>query len=152
MPRPGIGPTGGGSRNFAGPRVGADLTTSERQLGLIWGTVVVVLLLLAMRAEQLAQILPACAFKTLAGIPCPTCGMTRATLALVNLDLMAALRVNPLATGLVMAFVVGGLVAGLAALLGRPLKEPRWDLRPAERLGLVMVIVANWAYLVSRGI
>jgi len=152
LPNPSIGPTGGGSRDLAKARVGADLTTSERQLGLLWGTVVVVLLLLAMRAGQLAQILPACVFKTLTGIPCPTCGMTRATLALVNLDFMAALRVNPLATGLVMAFVVGGLVAGLAALLGRPLKEPRWDLRPTERLGFVVVVVANWAYLVSRGI
>ncbi len=73
-------------------------------------------------------------------------------LALANLDFAAALRINPLVTVLLMAFVAGGLVAGLLAMVGRPLREPRWDLRPAERLGLVAVLVANWAYLVSRGI
>ncbi len=73
-------------------------------------------------------------------------------MALADLDLRVALLINPLATLLVMAFVGGGLVAGMSALGGRPLREPRWNLRPAERLGLVIVIVANWAYLVSRGI
>lgn len=126
--------------------------TSQRQLGVIWGTVVLVLLAMATRAEQLAQALPVCAFKTLVGFPCPTCGVTRATLALAKLDFWDALRINPLASALLMAFVAGGLVAGLSALGGRPLREPRWNLRPLERVGLVAVIVANWAYLVAFGI
>jgi len=111
-----------------------------------------VLLMLATRAEQLAQALPACTFRALVGISCPTCGVTRATLALANLDFRLALRINPLATVLLTAFVASGLVAGLSALRGRPLNEPRWNLHPVERLGLVAVIVANWAYLVCRGI
>ncbi|MGB5341463.1 MAG: DUF2752 domain-containing protein [Thermoanaerobaculia bacterium] len=144
--------TGGGPRFSSGSRVAADSATSQRQLGLLWGTVTVVLLMLATRAERLAQTLPACTFKALVGIPCPTCGVTRATLALADLDLRVALLINPLATLLVMAFVSGGLVAGMSALGGRSLREPRWNLRPVERLGLVIVIVANWAYLVARGI
>lgn len=112
----------------------------------------IVLLALAPQVGQLAQSLPVCTFKAVVGIPCPTCGITRVTLALADLDFAAALRTNPLGAILVTAFVVGGLVAGLSAIRGRPLKEPRWNLRPVERLGLVVVIVANWAYLVSRGI
>lgn len=143
---------GGAPRSFAGSRVTADSAASQRQLGLLWGTVAVVLLMVATRAEQLAQALPACTFKALVGIPCPTCGVTRATQALANLDFRLALRINPLATALLMAFVAGGLVAGFLAFRGRPLTEPRWVLRPVERLGLVAVIVANWVYLVLRGI
>jgi hypothetical protein len=126
--------------------------TSERQLGLLWGAVAVALVLLASSAEQLAQNLPDCAFKAFVGIPCPTCGVTRAALALAHLDLASALRVNPLATLAWMALVPGGLVAGISTLAGRPPKEPRWDWRPDERLGLVLVVAANWAYLVARGL
>ena len=147
-----FGSTGGGSRSFSGSWVAADSAASQRQLGLLWGTVAIVLLMLATRAEQLAQALPACTFKAVVGIPCPTCGATRVTLALASLDFSAALRINPLATVALMAFVVGGLIAGLSALWGRPLKEPGWNLRPIERLGVVAVVVANWAYLVSSGI
>ena len=144
--------TGSGSSLLTKPRVDADSVASQRQLGLLWGLVAVVLLLSAKRAEQLAQTLPGCTFKALVGIPCPSCGVTRATLALANLDIGVALRINPLTTVLLMAFVAGGLVAGLSALRGRPLREPRWNLSPVERLGLVAVVVANWAYLVSRGV
>lgn len=143
---------GGGLRSISGSRVAADSAASQRQLGLLWGMVAVVLLMVATRAEQLAQALPACTFKAVVGIPCPTCGVTRVTLALANLDVRLALRINPLATALLMAFVAGGLIAGLSALRGSPLNEPRWVLRPVERLGLVAVIVANWLYLVLRGI
>ena len=147
-----MGSTAGAPGPFSGARRTADLAASQRQLGLLWGTVAVVLLMLATRAEQLAQTLPVCTFKALVGIPCPTCGATRVTLALASLDFSAALRINPLATVALMAFVVGGLIAGLSALWGRPLKEPGWNLRPIERLGVVAVVVANWAYLVSSGI
>ena len=130
----------------------ADPQTSERQLGLLWGVVAVTLVLLATRAEQLAQSLPGCTFKSFLGIPCPTCGVTRAVLELSNLDVASALKINPLATLSIMVLVLGGLVVGVSTLGGHPPREPRWDLRPLERLGLVLVVVANWAYLVTSGI
>ena len=130
----------------------ADSLTPQRQLGLLWGAVAVALMLLATDAERLAQSLPGCTFKVVLGIPCPTCGVTRVALALAHLEVAAALRINPLATVLLLVLVLGGLIAGGATLGGHPPKEPRWDLRPVERLGLVLVIVANWAYLVARGV
>ena len=125
---------------------------SRRQLGLLWGVVSVALVVLATRAEQLAQAVPQCTFRALAGVPCPTCGVTRVTLALADLELMTALRINPLATVLWTALVVGGVIAGIAALRGRPLGEPNCNLSLVERFALVAVVLANWAYLVSRGI
>ena len=126
--------------------------TSRRQLGLLWGAVATAVVLLASRAEMLAQNLPVCTFKSWLGIPCPSCGITRVVLELADLDVASAVKINPLATLLILTLVLGGLLAGVSTLGGRPPREPRWDLRPVERLGLVLVIVANWAYLVASGI
>lgn len=138
--------------SFSTTRLSRESAASQRQLGLLWGAVAIVLLTMAPRADQLAQALPGCTFKALVGIPCPTCGVTRAALALSDLDFGAALRINPLATLLGMAFIAGGLMAGGSALRGRPLREPGWNLNPVERLGLLAVVVTNWAYLVLNGI
>lgn len=126
--------------------------TSQRQLGLLWGTVVVVLLALVPYVRQFAGALPTCTFRAIVGIPCPTCGITRTVLALADLEFSTALQTNPLGAVLLTAFLAGGLVAGVSAIRGRPLQEPRWSLRPIERLGLTAVFVANWAYLISRGV
>jgi len=40
--------------------------------------------------------LPVCPLALVAGIPCPGCGLTRATLSLLHGDLQAALRFHPL--------------------------------------------------------
>ena len=141
-----------GARILPGDGLTSVSETSQRQLGLLWGTVVVVLLALVPYAWQLAGSLPVCTFKAIVGIPCPTCGITRTILALADLEFSMALRTNPLGAVLLTAFLAGGLVAGVSAIRGRPLKEPRWSLRPIERLGLAAVIVANWAYLISRGV
>src|SRR5687768_4357832 len=50
--------------------------------------------------------LPRCAFKTITGLPCPTCGVTRTVIALSRGDLAGALFLTPLAA-----------IAGVAALL-----------------------------------
>src|SRR5690349_6936182 len=39
---------------------------------------------------------PVCTFRQLTGLPCITCGATRASLALLHGDLAAAWRLNPL--------------------------------------------------------
>ena len=64
--------------------------------------------LLALGALTLAASLPLCPFANLLGIPCPGCGMTRATLALLSGDVSLALAFQPLI----------GLVLPLATLLG----------------------------------
>ena len=128
-------------REETNARGGAELAASRRQLGLLWGAVSVVLLLALPHSRQLAQALPTCAFRAVIGLPCPTCGLTRATLALADLDFVAALQINPLATILSVAFVVGGLIAGLSALGGRPLREPGWVLGSVVWLGVFVVEV-----------
>jgi hypothetical protein len=126
--------------------------SGERQLGLLWGAVAVLLVLVSPLAERLASSLPACPIKAVAGLPCLTCGSTRAALALVRLDVLAAIAVNPVAAMGWLILVGGGLIAGGAALLGRPVGEPDWRMSTGWRLALVLVLLANWLYLIGTGI
>jgi hypothetical protein len=122
---------------------------SQRALGFYWGGVALALALLAPLAQTAAAMAPPCLFRSLTGLPCPTCGTTRAVVALSHLDLTRALALNPLATAAVVVFLLGGLAAGVASWLGRPLREPpRWH--PAARLAALLAIGANWAWLLYR--
>ena len=124
------------------------------QLGLLWGAAAVSAVALALAAPgfvaRAAVSLPPCPFKALTGLPCPACGSGRATAALAGLDLPAALAWNPLFTLAATAFVGGGLVALGLALAGRGVREPR-TLPLAARAGLVLAVVAGWAWLVVDG-
>jgi len=121
-----------------------------RKLGLLWGAVALALLALSPLAPALAGSLPECFFRRLTGVPCLTCGGTRAVLALLAGNLPAALQANPLVTAALVALVGGGLAAGILALAGRgvadPERLPGWA-RPA----VVFVLAANWLWLISQG-
>ena len=53
----------------------------------------------------------ACPLRTVTGIPCPFCGMTRAVVAVAHGHLVDSLRFNP--AGIVVALLAIALVAGL---------------------------------------
>ena len=125
--------------------------TARRQLGLLWGSVAAALVALSPLAERLAERLPACPVKSIAGLPCLTCGTTRAALALARLDPAAAFSINPLAALAWSVLILGGVCAGGAALIGRPL--PSLEPRPTLGLRLVLLgaLLGNWVYLVLTG-
>ena len=122
---------------------------------LVWGAV-----LLAVFGA--ARLLPStlfmgyqCPFHQVTGIPCPTCGMTRATLHAVHLDWGAALAVNPLGT-LALA-LAGGYVLYAAIVTVWRLPRPRINVHHRFfvlffRLLLPLALVANWVYLITHGV
>jgi hypothetical protein len=63
--------------------------------------------------------LPVCVFKGATGLPCPLCGGTRATQALLRGDLSRALYLNVAAVPAVIAFVATAWVFAWEALRGR---------------------------------
>ena len=123
-----------------------------RQLGLLWGGVAAALIAMSPFAERFAEAVPVCILKSVAGVPCPTCGTTRAALALARLDVLEALTLNPLATLGWTMLVGGGLAAGVWVLAGHPLREPSWRIEPRVRVAVVALLLANWIYLVLAGV
>lgn len=122
----------------------------ERQLGLFWGAAALALLLLAPAAPVVAPGLPPCFFHQVTGLPCPTCGGTRAALALLSGDVPGAFHANPLVAAALVVLVGGGLVAGAIAAFGRGVREPA-RIPGWARAGIVLVLAANWLWLIVDG-
>ena len=125
-------------------------TNDERQLALLWLAAAVSAIILRPLWLAAAPHLHACVFRSLTGIPCPSCGTTRAATAFLQGDLMTAFINNPLAALVGLLFVAGAPIAVIWTTakwsipsLSNPL--PLW-----VRIGAVCLIAANWIYLIVR--
>jgi hypothetical protein len=94
-----------------------------------------------------------CPFREMTGMACPTCGATRALIALLKGDVMTAFRMNP-----VVAAATSGLVPYLAyAVIAAAFGLPRVRLRFSAtdwvlcRATVVAVTLATWAFLIVDG-
>lgn len=92
-----------------------------------------------------------CPLRWLTGVPCPFCGLTAASVALVRADLDAALAANPAVIGL------AGLTACVLPLLalrwlGLVAPPAPWSPRARRAIGraLVLLALASWLYQLNR--
>ncbi len=94
----------------------------------------------------------ACPLLKHTGIACPTCGGTRAGLALGRLDPGNALAENPLITLLLIVLGAWLVYAVLATLLPRLRTTARFTTgeRRVLRLLAVCVVMGTWAYEIVR--
>jgi len=95
---------------------------------------------------------PPCPLRALAGIPCATCGMTHAFVALAHGDPGAAWTASPLG-----ALLAGGVwllaLADLVRLtVNAPLPAAGPRLARAAAAAGIVALLANWAWLVARGV
>ena len=93
-----------------------------------------------------------CAIKSMSGIPCATCGSTRAFARLFDLDLAGALAMNPFTTIVALLIAVWAL-ADLVLLPRR--KALRVGFSPPVgrwvRILAFGAFIANWIYLLAVG-
>ena len=99
-----------------------------------------------------------CLFKQITGIPCPSCGSTRSVLALLNGDLISALKWNPIGLILVVVIVISPLwilfdVSTKRESLfhfyirGEQLLRHKW----IAILAIVLVLL-NWVWNIYKGV
>jgi hypothetical protein len=62
---------------------------------------------------------PTCLVRLVLGVPCPACGLTRATLATARLDFASAVTFHPLSPALLALFAITAALAAFA-------DEPTW--------------------------
>lgn len=86
-----------------------------------------------------------CPLKRLAGVPCPTCGTTRACLALLKGDVRGALAMQPFALA---ALCAAGAWAAFPRV--RAAAAALWA-KPAGKALAAALVAADWAYVLWRG-
>jgi hypothetical protein len=136
------------------------MTTAVRLRGLAgappWGTVFLGAGVLGVAAVGLLHLdhLPfsTCFFKLLTGLPCPTCGTTRALGRLFALDVAGAFAMNPLATLGAIALLAWGLT-DLALLPARKALaiEVSDPVARVLRVAALVAVVLNWVFLIASG-
>ena len=120
--------------------------------------------LLARFAAPLFKLLPACTFRQVIGVPCPSCGATRAGLALAQGDLMVALSYNPLVVislGILFGWsmyrvfevwsgksISRRLSEKMAKILSAHFGSAKFRMRQRLRWLAIGAIILNWIYLI----
>ncbi len=119
------------------------------EFGIIYGGIALVMLVVG-RLQPVLLFAPDCAFKGLTGIPCLTCGSTRALVHLSHGDVLSAFAMNPLMT----LCLISALLYLFYGLMSAVFYLPRISFRLTDkeknivRAGVVMLLLVQWAYLV----
>ncbi len=129
----------------------ANRESGQIEYGIIYGGVTLSMLG-AVRLLPALPFLPQCLFKKLTGLPCPTCGATRAVVHLAHGDISHAFMMNPLTAAGVLAAIFFFLYSIITLLFELP--RFRVLLRESEskaiRWGSAALLLAQWLYLLMR--
>jgi hypothetical protein len=125
----------------------------SRDHELVWGSILLLAALLATAWLFSGIATPRCLLHATSGIPCPTCGMTRATWHLLRGEIGAAFLLNPLMTAALLGAALYICYAAVV-VIGRLPRLRIESLSPNEarviRVLAILLITANWAYLIWR--
>jgi hypothetical protein len=126
----------------------------SRDPELIWGSILLLAALLATAWLFSGIATPRCLLHAATGIPCPTCGMTRAIWHLLHGEIGRAFLLNPLMTAALLGAALYVCYAAVV-VIGRLPRLRLEALTKTEanlvRIAAIGLLAANWLYLIGRG-
>ncbi len=99
-----------------------------------------------------------CLFKNVTSMPCPSCGSTRAVVALAEGDFMGAFQWNPIGFIIALVLVISplwiasDLLARRRTLPGFIERAENWLQNPWVYAPAIILILANWLWTFSKGL
>jgi hypothetical protein len=94
-----------------------------------------------------------CSLKALVGLPCMTCGSTRATMRLLYGDLAHAILFQPMMIAIYIGLGLWGGVSFVSFLLDKRVSiklDDTWSI--GFKVALAAIPLINWAYLIAIGV
>jgi hypothetical protein len=119
------------------------------EFGIIYGGIAV-MMLAAGRLMPVLSLAPDCVFKGLTGVPCLTCGSTRAVVRLSHGDILPAFGLNPLTT----LCLISAVLYFIYSLMSVVFDLPRISFlltdqeKNVMRAGAVILLLVQWVYLI----
>jgi len=105
---------------------------------------------------DMGRLLDYCGFKQRYGLPCPTCGMTTATLAFAQGKIFEAFYIQPACALLCCVLVTTAILAFVTAVFGVYLRFLRRFFSELKVryiiLALMVIIAAGWAVTLARAL
>jgi hypothetical protein len=119
------------------------------EFGIIYGGIALLALFAGWFLPVFA-LAPSCVFKSLTGVPCPTCGATRSIVFLSQGDFVSAFTMNPLIAACALSAVIYLPYSFFTLVFNRPrigvaLSEKEKD---RIRTTILLLVLVNWLYLV----
>jgi hypothetical protein len=99
-----------------------------------------------------------CLFKNITELPCPSCGVTRSVLALLNGNIQQALYINPIGVlGAVLLVIIPGwmtfdLVRKQTSLVSFYIKCETILRHQRVYIPLIALVLLNWIWNVTKGL
>jgi len=129
------------------------LTSVPRTLTITWWIIALfalwagIILAISIMTSAQSGALPVCHLHRLTGVPCATCGSTRAALALGRGDVTGAFLYNPFvfsACAVIAALFLlrVGFGKGLELTASRPVRRAAWII-------IALLFAANWIYVIT---
>ena len=122
----------------------------DRQVADLWAVAAVGAVALIPFSRPFLLALPRCPLRSLAGLPCPTCGATRAAEAMLGGHVLDAVLYNPLVTLAALAFLVVGLAAPAWVRSGGRIPGRSSTPPIPARIAIALGLVGNWAWVLAR--
>ena len=108
--------------------------------------------LLIARFVPIATLIPfwGCGFRRVTGIPCPGCGLTRVADRFAHLNVVGALKANPLGTVAAAGFAVAIVWSFVHLVFRAPVPELVLDQREWKRVPWIAVVLfgLNYAWVI----